>query len=222
MGNTPFVRRSLRIIRTFVVPFVATAILITLIGLDYYYWHNFLNSLSLSPRARYWTHAGPGGSLLGLLPATIAWILVGKYLFRMPLKEQFGGRLRMTLRDWRIGIPIAVAFTLVIVSGAAIGGDPIYWSYNWRSPVVNCFSNLYEEILVRGLLLQLTARYWGRLPAMAWTSCAFGLMHGTGEKAIFIALTTWVFAWAVLKSRSLWTSWVIHQGIDMMGDPFLH
>jgi membrane protease YdiL (CAAX protease family) len=129
----------------------------------------------------------------------------------------------MTILDWKVGLPVAIALSLIILSGAAFyAGVPLQWSFDLRRAAVNCFSNLYEEILCRGLLLQLIARYWGRIPAMAWTSVLFGLMHGINEKALFLALTTWIFAWAVLRTESLWSAWIIHQGSDSLVDPFVN
>jgi hypothetical protein len=146
----------------------------------------------------------------------------------MSLREQWGGRLRFSLRDLRYGGSVGLglcAATLAVV--ALTGAGRLAWEPNWAGHGVNAFSNLYEEILTRGLLLQLVCREVGRKFALFWTALVFGTMHISHTTvsllfALGVAATTWMLAWAVLKARSLWAGWVAHQVVDVVVDSFLH
>ena len=87
---------------------------------------------------------------------------------------------------------------------------------------VNAFSNLYEEILARGLLLQVARRAGGNAFAMVWTGLIFGSMHGLTWMALGFAIITWIIAWVVLRAGSLWAGWGFHQAIDMIVDSLVH
>ena len=81
-------------------------------------------------------------------------------------------------------------------------------------------TNLYEEIICRGLLLACCVKYW-TIWAVLWTSVVFGLDHGTTEKSVVIAMGAGLMAWAVLKAKSLWAGWTSHRLTDMLVDTFL-
>src|SRR5262249_56141449 len=106
--------------------------------------------------------------------------------------------------------------------GGGMGKGRLGWEPNWAGHGANLFSNLYEELLARGLLLQVTRRAVGDRFAILWTALVFGTMHAFGWFALGVALTTWIFAWAILRTGSLWTGYVLHQGLDFFMDSFLH
>jgi membrane protease YdiL (CAAX protease family) len=185
-------------------------------------WINWLFTLSLSDEQHYWVSKGPGNGVLGLLPSACAILIGGYLLFGMTLREQWNGRLRLAWRDLMIGGSVAVAMSVLTLIGAAVAGAGVYWAPNWAGHGVNVFSNLYEEIMVRSLLLQVTRRAGASWFAMIWTGVVFGSMHGVNWLALGFALSTWIIAWIVLRSGSLWAGWVFHQTIDMLVDSFLH
>jgi membrane protease YdiL (CAAX protease family) len=188
-----------------------------------YPWQVWLARLPLDPGPRYWLVTGPGGGLLGLLPAAVLITLLGRWLFDLSPTAQWAGRLSPSpaVVGWggAAGIGMAVA-TLGLALAA--GAGTLAWAPHWAGHGVNLFSNLYEEILARGLLLQVVARHWGRRAAILWTGAVFGLMHGLGGQALVIGLVSWSLAWAVLRAGSLWGGWVAHQVADVLVDSLLH
>jgi membrane protease YdiL (CAAX protease family) len=186
-------------------------------------WVLCLSKLHLTPEGHYWISKGPGSGMLGLLPSSIVVLLGGRFLFGMSLREQWNGRLSFAMRDLVYGGAVGVAasvFTLACVALAEPGR--LAWGPNWAGHGVNVFSNLYEEILARSLLLQVARRAGGNWFGMIWTGLVFGSMHGLTWMALGFALITWIIAWVVLKAGSLWAGWVFHQTIDMIVDSYLH
>jgi len=153
----------------------------------------------------------------------VAVLLGGRYLFGMTLREQWNGRLRPTLRDLMYGGGAALALFALFLGGmAATGYGRVAWEPNWAGHGANLFSNLYEESLARGLLLQVTRRIGGNLFCIVWTALVFGSMHPFGWYALGIVLTTWILAWVFLRAGSLWAGYILHQGLDFFMDSLLH
>jgi membrane protease YdiL (CAAX protease family) len=162
-----------------------------------------------------------GGGLIGFLPTALAIFLVGKYILKMNIDEQWNGTFRFTKIALKFGIIsglIITSLTLIIVVAM---GQQIMPKIDFYRYGINMVTNLYEEIICRGLLLACCLKYWNKLGAIVWTSLIFALMHGIGDKAIFILLTSWIMAWAVLKAKNLWAGWISHQTVDMIVDTFL-
>jgi membrane protease YdiL (CAAX protease family) len=186
-------------------------------------WVFWLSKLPLTPEGQYWVYKGPGSGSLGLLPSAIVILVAGRFVFGLSLREQWNGRLSLTLRDLWYGGSVGVAMSLLaLICAALAGGGRLAWEPNWAQNGVNLFSNLYEEILVRSLLLQIVRREAGAWVAMFWTGLVFGSMHGLTWLALSFALVTWIIAWVVLKAGSLWAGWVFHQVIDVIVDSTLH
>jgi membrane protease YdiL (CAAX protease family) len=186
-------------------------------------WVVYLSKLSLTPRQHYWVSQGPGSGALGLVPTSIAVLLGGRFLFGMSAREQWNGRLSFAMRDVVYGGTVGVAMSAVALASVILtGAGRVYWDPNWDGHGVNVFSNLYEEILARSLLLQVARRAGGNWFAMIWTGLVFGSMHGISWMALGFALSTWVIAWVVLRAGSLWAGWVFHQTIDVIVDSYLH
>jgi membrane protease YdiL (CAAX protease family) len=185
-------------------------------------WINWLAALSLTAEQHYWVSKGPGNGVLGLLPSSCAVLVGGYFLFGLTGREQWNGRLQFAPRDVIIGGGVGVVTSALAVASAAAAGASVYWAPNWAGHGVNIFSNLYEEVLARGLLLQVTRRAGGNWFGMIWTGLVFGSMHGVSWLGLGFALITWIIAWVVLRAGSLWAGWVFHQTIDMLADSFLH
>jgi membrane protease YdiL (CAAX protease family) len=184
------------------------------------YW---LDSLHLSKNAAAWVYTGPGGAIFGLLPSVVCVLLGGQYLFGVTIREQWNGRLQPRRRDLWYGGIASVAMSAFFLCGiAATGQGRIAWEPNWAGHGQNLFSNLYEELLARGLLLQVTRRTFGNWFGIFWTAVVFGTMHQFGWFALGVAATTWIFAWVILRSGSLWSGYICHQGLDFFMDSLLH
>jgi membrane protease YdiL (CAAX protease family) len=186
-------------------------------------WINWLSTLSLTSYQAYWVYGGPGSGAIGLLPSAVMVLLGGRFLFGMSVREQWNGRLAFAWRDLLYGGSVGIATSAFALASAALtGAGRLAWEPNWSSHGVNVFSNLYEEILVRSLLLQVARRECGNWFAMIWTGMIFGSMHGLTWLALSFAIVTWIIAWVVLRAGSLWAGWVFHQVIDVTVDSWLH
>jgi len=186
-------------------------------------WVDWLATLPLSPSQEYWLYKGPGEGAIGVLPSAIMVLLGGRFLFGMTIRQQWNGRLAFAWRDLLYGGGVGIAMSAFAIACAALAGaGRVSWEPNWSSHGVNMFSNLYEEILARGLLLQIARRGGGNGFAMIWTGIIFGSMHGLTWLALSFALVTWIIAWVVLRAGSLWAGWVFHQVIDVLVDSWLH
>jgi membrane protease YdiL (CAAX protease family) len=187
------------------------------------FWIDALSALPLSPEQAYWVYKGPGSGAFGLLPSAILVLLGGRFLFGMSIRQLWNGRLTFSWRDVQYGGSVAVALSAIVITcSALVGVGRVAWEPNWSSNGVNVFSNLYEEILVRSLLLQVARRDLGNRFALIWTGIIFGTMHGLTWLALSFALATWVIAWVVLRAGSLWAGWIFHQTIDVLVDSMVH
>ena len=186
-------------------------------------WSYWLSTLSLSRAEQYWVFRGPGGAIFGLLPSAIVVVLVGHYVFGVSVREQWNGRLRPSIRDLVYGgSAAALLSTVFLIGAAATGNGRVAWEPNWAGHGANLFSNLYEELLARGLLLQVCRRSGGNWFAIFWTAVVFGAMHPFGWFAVGVASTAWIIAWVILRSGSLWAGYFMHQGLDVFMDSLLH
>ncbi|HLO04799.1 MAG TPA: CPBP family intramembrane glutamic endopeptidase [Symbiobacteriaceae bacterium] len=180
------------------------------------------NSVQGSPLG-YWLIEGPGGGLLGQLPAAVLMLLTGRWVFGLSWADQTGARSGLSRHSWFYGAIVGVGISLVTIGLAwATGQGHLSWQFNWASAGVNLYTNLLEEIIARGMLLQVVRSALGDTPAVIWTGVVFGLMHGFGPKGLFIAALSWSLGWAVLRSKSLWGGWIGHQLSDLIIDSLLH
>ena len=163
-----------------------------------------------------------GLGLLGLLPLTLSILFIGKYILKMNYKEQWGGTVKFKLPSLTYGIIAGLLISVVPLAIAALKGYKFDYKIDFYLYGTNCVTNLYEEVIFRGLLLACCVKYWSRIAAVVWTSAVFGLGHGLNEKSILIALGACLMAWAVLKAKSLWAGWTTHQLADMIVDTLLH
>src|SRR5262249_61491406 len=132
----------------------------------------------------------------------------------MSVREEWKRRLRPSLRDLIYGVAVSAALSAFFLGGAAATGNGrIAWEPDWAGHGANLFSNLYEELLARGLLLQVTRRVGGNWFGIVWTALVFGSMHPFGWFGLGVALTSWILAWAILRAGSLWAGYILHQGL---------
>lgn len=162
-----------------------------------------------------------GNGLLGLLPLALAILVIGKYILKMDYREQWSGTTAYNLPSFRYGMIAGTVLAAIPLLIMASMGQKFSYKVDVYRYGINCVTNLYEEIICRGLLLASCVKYWNRASAVVWTSVVFGLAHGLTEKSIAIALGAGLMAWAVLKAKSLWAGWTSHQLTDMIVDTFL-
>ena len=139
----------------------------------------------------------------------------------MDYHEQWSGTTTYNLPALKYGIIAGIVLAAIPLLIVASMGQKFSYKVDVYRYGINCVTNLYEEIICRGLLLASCVKYWNRASAVVWTSVVFGLAHGLTEKSIAIALGAGLMAWAVLKAKSLWAGWTSHQLTDMIVDTFL-
>ena len=161
-----------------------------------------------------------GNGLLGLLPLALLILFVGKYVLKMNYNEQWSGSIRFTLPSLMYGLIAGVLLSAVPLIIAVSTGQKLSHKIDVYRDGLNCITNLYEEIICRGLLLACCIKYWNKLFAVLLTSVVFGFAHGLNEKSITVAMAACLMAWAVLKAKNLWAGWTSHQIIDMIVDTF--
>lgn len=88
----------------------------------------------------------------------------------------------------------------------------------------NLFSNLYEEIIYRGLMFNALARIMGaRWPALLLSSVVFGAMHVQYPMSgqAMVAVMGLVMGCVYVKTKSLWGAWLSHMTVDVLFDVFV-
>lgn len=162
-----------------------------------------------------------GNGLIGLLPLALAVLLLGKYLLKINYQEQWSGTTCFTSAALQYGSVVGLLLAAIPLLMVASKGQKLTYTIDGYRYMINCATNLYEEILCRGLLLACCVKYWTRIAGVIWTSVVFGLAHGLTGNSIAIASAAGLMAWAVLKAKSLWAGWTSHQVTDMLVDTFL-
>ena len=174
------------------------------------------------------------------LPAVVlcasVW-LVGQRLAVMP---SFVGSLRLGSSPRRVVVvglsASAVLLAITFGLGVALGGKLGNFFF-WPKALGDLASNLYEEIVFRGLLF--SAWYGaaaGSTFALSGTLDRRGVIVGTiGSNAMFafghdqfpialrivLGVIATVFVWPWVSARSLWASYMPHTIGDWIGDAFL-
>ncbi|HTR50741.1 MAG TPA: CPBP family intramembrane glutamic endopeptidase [Kofleriaceae bacterium] len=126
-------------------------------------------------------------------------------------------------RALAIGAIAGVALSaLVVVVGVALGERVHFHPDGW-SMAGNVFSNYYEEVTYRGLLMQTAWCATGsRIGGVVLSSAVFGWSHMHGSHALFkaiaVAIAGGVFGALAIRTRSLGGAWTAHQVSDMILD----
>jgi membrane protease YdiL (CAAX protease family) len=113
-----------------------------------------------------------------------------------------------------IGVPtasLAAVHWLVPIDGAASS----WWGGALRVSLLLAPAALAEELLSRGYILSVLAKWWGWPWAIATTSLAFGALHmfnpGATVESIALVTIAGVFLSAILfATRSLYAAWAAH------------
>jgi membrane protease YdiL (CAAX protease family) len=127
------------------------------------------------------------------------------------------------LRALRWGAIAGVALSaLVVIVGVALG-EKLRWHPDGWKIAGNVFSNYYEEISYRGLIMQgAWAATGSRIGAVVISSAAFGWSHAHGSHAMLRAIAAGiagcVFGGLAVRTRSLGGAWTAHQVSDMILD----
>jgi len=90
--------------------------------------------------------------------------------------------------------------------------------------VANLFSNFYEEIVYRGLMLLTIVRVSGRpWLGVILSSLVFGLVHTQYGIVMMstVAIGGAAMAWVCLRTRSLWSAWAVHMLTDILVPLFI-
>ncbi len=162
--------------------------------------------------------------LLGALSVTIVAVALHPEVTWVRLGL---GRASLSGAAWGVAAGGAAVALLVLSAvwlqwAAWVPWDPAGIRFDWRdAPVLGlcllAVGAAGEELFVRGPLLQFLARAVGPAGAVAATSLAFALLHGsnpgvTNLAQLNTALFGAVFGLAVLRKRSLWLAVGLHFG----------
>jgi len=96
--------------------------------------------------------------------------------------------------------------------------DPVPWKI-----AGNVFSNFYEEFVYRGFLLVALGAAIGFWPAAIISSAMWGYTHNQyplSLQALIMAVGVY-FSWLMRKAQSLWTPYVSHMVLDIVGDSLI-
>lgn len=136
-------------------------------------------------------HAGGGPALLGLRPPARGWLRDTLWLF-----------LPILALSRIVAIPLAA-----LMSGAALEAP----QGSLLTLVV--FVPFFEEILFRGLLLELW-RPRGKLAALTFTAVLFGIGHGLWLLPSTL-LVGWFLGWLAWEYGSIWPAFLVHAGNNL-------
>jgi membrane protease YdiL (CAAX protease family) len=201
--------------------FISTIIFIYQFGLSTVY-ATIVKISGLSDNAANLLFYDWGNGLLGFLPLCLGLYYLGKNVFNFSLNDQWGGNFIFTNSAVKWGLITVINLSAVTLGLAILlAHQKVNITVDVYRYAVNAFTNLYEEFICRGLLLAACLRYWNKITGWLFTLTVFALMHGVGDKAIFILLTSWTIAWSVTKAENLWAGWVAHQGVDMIVDTLI-
>lgn len=175
------------------------------------------------------------GSKLVLLAGAVALTCVfGLYLNRCPLSVFGLQRVPGWMGDWAMGVGVGSAHMGCVVLLGLLGG--YYQVVGRAGPLVALTvfgvslaialpSAAFEEITMRGYVLQTLARRFGPHVAVAVSSLCFALMHwdsrgGHGKLAIAgLVVAGGYFAIAQFATRQLWLPISLHTTWNMVEGP---
>jgi uncharacterized protein len=165
---------------------------------------------------------------IALLIAGSAWLLGRDGMGRDRLGLDLG---RNSLRAFALGAALAPAHILLLVAALfaiapfELGRGPATGASALLAGVGYLTGNFVEELLFRGYLLIVLARWLGTTRAIWLMALPFGLFHFQGLDALALAkmiLTAgamhFVYAYVFLATRSLWAAVAMHA----LGNTLLH
>ena len=159
------------------------------------------------------------------VPAFAAMWLTVRFVDHRPLRTFGIGFLPRWRRDLLFGLGIAAGMLAVLIGGCYLLG---YVSIHWTggqvpaATLLATFSLLLvaalnEELVFRGLPLQLLVEGMGEWPAMIALSVVFGAMHMNNPNSsrlgtLNTAVAGILLSLAYVRTRSLWLPYAIHIG----------
>jgi membrane protease YdiL (CAAX protease family) len=164
-------------------------------------------------------------STLCAATCTVLWISFARRGLMPPLRDWFRFDHPARILGWGLGAGVAIValnIAAVAVFGSHAFGIRIqYVPPNGWDLLGNVFSNFYEELFARGfLLLALRGAFRNTPAAVVVVSLIFGAGHDQYQVAerVVIALAAALQCIVVLKTRSLWSTYVTHEVYDLILD----
>jgi len=151
-----------------------------------------------------------------------SWLVLAR-LGCMPSPRGWLGFGPAPARSLRLGAIVGLVLTaLVLVIGVALGEHVRFHPDGWKI-AGNVFSNYYEELAYRGLIMIAAwAATRSRVAAVVISSAVFGWSHAHGSHAVPMAIAAGVggavFAFVAWRGRGLGGAWTAHQVSDMILD----
>jgi membrane protease YdiL (CAAX protease family) len=158
-------------------------------------------------------------SLVTAAITTAAWLAFARAGWLAPPRPWLG----FGPGAWKLGAIAGVALSAAVVVGGVAMGERVHFHPDGWKMAGNVFSNYYEELSYRGLLMQAAwAATGSRNAAVVVSSAVFGWTHFQGphgaEFAIAAGVAGCVFGALAIRTRSLGGAWVAHQISDMILD----
>lgn len=173
------------------------------------------------------------GQLPRVLVCAGVWVAASRLGLMPSLRQSLGSGASWTRVVTTGLIATAILLAMTFAVGAAAGGTFGFHPYVPKM-VGDLVSNLYEEIVYRGLMF---CAFYGVAVAASFPligrpdraglivgtigSClVFALSHEQYSVAlrVVIGVAASVFAYAWVRARSLWAAWIPHTLVDVIGD----
>jgi len=159
-----------------------------------------------------------------LVPAIVAPVVVARFIDHRPLKT-FGITLQNCHRHLVSGLGLAAVMTVMVFAGSYIFGYVhIAWTGNQvpastllGTAAVLIVAAAVEELLFRGMPLQILSEGIGKWPGILVISGLFGAVHLNNPNSILLGTVNTILAGVLLslayfQARSLWLPYAIHLG----------
>src|SRR5262245_25350623 len=159
-----------------------------------------------------------------LVPALITPFVVARFIDHRPLST-FGITLQNSQWHLLSGLIIAAAMTGMALAGSYLFGYVhVAWTGNQVSPstllataAVLIVAAAVEELMFRGLPLQILCEGIGKWPGLLVISGLFGAVHLNNPNSSLLGTVNTILAGVLLslayfKARSLWLPYAIHLG----------
>jgi membrane protease YdiL (CAAX protease family) len=160
---------------------------------------------------------------LAFAVSVIAWRLLAARGHLPPIRSLLGARPLGRIVAWGVVcglLPLAINFA-VMAAGGIRGMEFGFVPPSGWLILGNLVSNFYEELVFRGFfLVGLRFALGNTWAALILSSFAHGMTHEQYplEERLMMSTLMILWAWAVTRTRSLWTPWIGHELVDLIGD----